>query len=82
MTVSSQMMGCALVATYPMTSASIATTAATGKSPTDHAISETIDKDCSLFRVLVGNPICEKRLKPHEVPIKDNTRQQKLIPAN
>ena len=82
MTVSSQMTGCALVATYPMTAASIATTASTGKSPTDHAISESIDQDCSLFRVLEGNPICEKRLKPHEVPIKDNTRQQRLVPAN
>ena len=76
------MIGCAIVATYPMTAASLATTAATGKSPTDHAISESIDKDCSLFRVLDGNPICEKRLKPHEVPIKDNTRQQRLVPAN
>ena len=80
MTVSSQMMGCALVATYPLTSASLATTAATGKSPTDHAISESVDKDCSLLKVLDGNPICEKRLKPHEVPVQDYTRQQRLVP--
>lgn len=82
MTISSQMVGCALIVAYPMTSASIATTAATGKSPTDHVISESIDKDCSILRVIVGNPICEKRLKPHEVPIKDNSRQQKLFTEN
>lgn len=82
MTVSSQMTGCALIVAYPMTSASIATTAATGKSPTDHVISESTDKDCSLLRVLVGNPVCEKRLKPHEVPIKDNSRQQELVRTN
>ncbi len=80
MTVSSQMMGCALVATYPITAGSLATTAATGKSPTDHAISESVDKDCSLLKVLDGNPICEKRLKPHEVPVQDYTRQQRLVP--
>ena len=80
MTVSSQMMACALVATYPITAASLATTAATGKSPTDHAISESVDKDCSLLKVLDGNPICEKRLKPHEVPVQDYTRQQRLVP--
>jgi hypothetical protein len=74
------MMGCAMIAAYPMTAASLATTAATGKSPTDHAISESVDKDCSLLKVLDGIPICEKRLKPHEVPIKDNTRQQRLVP--
>lgn len=73
-------MGCAIVAAYPMTAASLATTAATGKSPTDHAISESVDKDCSLLKILDGNPICEKRLKPHEVPVQDYTRQQRLVP--
>lgn len=75
------MTGCAMIAAYPMTAASLATTAATGKSPTDHAISESVDKDCSLLKVLDGNPICERRLKPHEVPVKDNTRQQRLVPV-
>jgi hypothetical protein len=65
-----------------MTAISLASTATTGKSPTDHAISETVDKDCSLLKVFNGNPICEKRLKPHEVPIQDKTRQQRLVPAN
>jgi hypothetical protein len=65
-----------------MTAASLATTAATGKSPTDHAISESVDKDCSLWKVLDGNPICEKRLKPHEIPVQDYTRQQRLVPNN
>lgn len=80
LTVFGQIMGCAMVVAYPMTAASLATTAATGKSPTDHAISESVDKDCSLWKVLDGNPICERRLKPHEVPIVDSTRQQRLVP--
>lgn len=77
---SAQMMGCAMVVAYPVTAASLATTAATGKSPTDHAISESVDKDCSVWKILDGNPICERRLKPHEIPVQDFTRKQRLVP--
>jgi hypothetical protein len=74
--------GCALVAAYPMTAAGLATTAATGKGPTDHAISESVDKDCSVWKIFDGQPICERRLKPHEIPVQDYSRRQKLVPAN
>ena len=76
------MTGCAMIAAYPMTAASLATTAATGKSPTDHAISESVDKDCSVWKVLDGNPICERRLKPNEIPVQDYSSKKKLVPAN
>jgi hypothetical protein len=73
--------GCAMVAAYPVTAASVGTTVATGKSPTDHAVSESAGKDCSMMRVFEGKPVCEKRLRPDEVPVEDLTRQKKLVPT-
>ena len=73
--------GCALVAAYPVTAASVATTTATGKSPTDHAISESADQDCSIGKILDGQPICERRLKPTEIPVHDYSRKQRVVPA-
>lgn len=73
--------GCTLIAAYPITAASVATTAATGKSPTDHAISESSDQDCSIGKVLDGQPICERRLKSQEIPIQDYSRKQRVVPA-
>ena len=72
--------GCAMVAAYPATAASVSTTVATGKSPTDHAVSESAGKDCSMMRVFEGKPVCEKRLRPDEVPVEDLTRQKKVVP--
>ncbi len=77
-----QVAGCALAAAYPMATVGVATTAATGKGPTDHAISESVDKDCSVWKIFDGQPICERRLKPHEIPVQDYSRRQKLVPAN
>ena len=71
--------GCTLIAAYPVTAASVATTTATGKSPTDHAISESSDQDCSIGKVLDGQPICERRLKPQEVPVQDYSRKQRVV---
>ncbi len=73
--------GCALVAAYPVTAASVATTTATGKSPTDHAISESADQDCSIGKILDGQPICERRLKPKEIPVQDYSRKQRVVPV-
>ena len=73
--------GCAMVAAYPVTAASVGTTVATGKSPTDHAVSESAGKDCSMMRVFEGKPVCEKRLRPDEVPVEDLTRQKKVVPT-
>lgn len=70
---------CALVAAYPVTAASVATTTTTGKSPTDHVISESSDQECSVTKIFDGQPICERRLKPQEVPIQDYSRKQRVV---
>lgn len=36
---------------YPITTAGVATTVTTGKSPTEHAVSHLTQKDCSLFHL-------------------------------
>lgn len=43
---------------------------ATGKGPSDHAISNVMKKDCSLFRVLRLKPIC--------IPVDENTNKSLL----
>lgn len=42
----------------PGTAASLASTAATGKSPLEHAASAATKKECSFFNVLGSKPIC------------------------
>lgn len=42
----------------PGTAASLATTAATGKSPLEHAASAATKKECSFFNVIDSKPIC------------------------
>jgi hypothetical protein len=42
----------------PVTATSIASTAATGKSPIEHAASAATKKECSFFNPLSGQPIC------------------------
>ena len=49
--------GAAAVAN-PGTAASLATTAATGKSPLEHAASAATKKECSFFNVIGSKPIC------------------------
>ena len=71
--------GCAMVAAYPMTAASVGTTVATGKSPAEHAVSEGSDKDCSIGKIFDGQPICEERLKPQDVPVKDYSKNKKVV---
>ncbi len=75
-----QLSACAMMAAYPLTTASVGTTVATGKSLTDHAASEGTGHDCSVMRVFEGRAICEKRLKPSEIPVKDYSRQQRVVP--
>ena len=36
---------------YPITTAGVAPTVTTGKSPTEHAVSQITQKDCSLFHL-------------------------------
>ena len=41
--------------------------AATGKTVTDHAISEAAGRDCRLWRMVQGHGICSPRVGPGEV---------------
>jgi hypothetical protein len=75
-----QLSACAMVAAYPLTATSVGSTVTTGKSLTDHAASESTGHDCSVMRVFEGKNVCEKRLKPSEVPVQDFSRQQKVVP--
>lgn len=52
--------GCALVVEYPLTSASAGVWGATGKGPSDHAISNLTGQDCDLVRVVDLQPICQQ----------------------
>jgi len=45
-------------AANPVTATSIASTAATGKSPLEHAASAATKKECSFLNVLDSKPIC------------------------
>ena len=51
--------GCAVVAEYPLTTASLAVMGATGKGPADHALSYVAERDCSTLRVIEGRKICQ-----------------------
>jgi len=48
----------------PVTATSLATTAATGKSPLEHAASAATKKECSFFNPLSSKPICIDVLVP------------------
>lgn len=48
----------------PGTAASLASTAATGKSPIEHAASAATKKECSFFNVIDSKPICIEVVLP------------------
>ncbi len=48
----------------PMTATSIASTAATGKSPLEHAASAATKKECSFSNIVGPKPICEDVVLP------------------
>jgi hypothetical protein len=48
----------------PSTAASLASTAATGKSPLEHAASAATKKECSFFNVIDSKPICIEVVLP------------------
>lgn len=56
-TAAASSVGAAAVAN-PGTAASLASTAATGKSPLEHAASAATKKECSFFNVIGSKPIC------------------------
>jgi hypothetical protein len=45
-------------AANPATTVSLASTAATGKSPLEHAASAATKKECSFFNIIDSKPIC------------------------
>lgn len=71
--------GCAPLAISPLMVGSVATEVTTGKSPTEHAVSESTNKDCKFTRILEGKNVCEYQLKPSEVPVVDLTRKVRII---
>jgi len=52
--------------------ASVATNETTGKTITDHAISQVKDKDCRVFRALRNEEICQDKVSTL-VPIATNS---------
>lgn len=56
-TAATSTVGSAAVAN-PSTAASLASTAATGKSPLEHAASAATKKECSFFNIIDSKPIC------------------------
>ena len=56
-TAAASTVGTAAVAN-PGTAASLASTAATGKSPLEHAASAATKKECSFFNVIDSKPVC------------------------
>ena len=52
-------------------------TASTGKTLTDHAISKAIDKDCNIFHMFNGKKFCRVR-KVYEVQYMPKTNGSKL----
>ncbi len=62
---STQLLGCALLAEYPITSASVGVWGTTGKGPTDHVVSYAFDEDCETLRAINSEPICKKTDAAH-----------------
>lgn len=48
----------------PGTASSLASTAATGKSPLEHAASAATKKECSFFNIIDSKPICIEVVLP------------------
>ncbi len=48
----------------PVTATSIASSAATGKSPLEHAASAATKKECSFINAFGSKPICEEIVMP------------------
>ena len=63
-TAAASTVGTAAVAN-PGTAASLASTAATGKSPLEHAASAATKKECSFFNVIDSKPICIEAVLPN-----------------
>ena len=54
----------AVAAANPVTTTSMASTVATGKSPLEHAVSAATKKECSFTNIVTPKPICEDVVMP------------------
>jgi hypothetical protein len=80
---SSLLSGCGVIAAYPLTSASLGVWGATGKTPTDHVISEANGQDCGLMRSLANEPLCTPTTQgPVQLVDRSSTRQAAPVIAN
>ena len=70
--------GCAVIAEYPMTSASLAVWSATGKGPADHALSYVAERDCSTLRIIDGRKICQDIVQEPVLAIVDRSVNKKV----
>jgi hypothetical protein len=68
--------GCSFVAQYPMTSISAGIWGTTGKTPTDHALSNVTNSDCVSTRLIDGNEVCREIKSPRIPPIEDRALNQ------
>jgi len=68
--------GCALILEYPLTSAGLGIWGATGKSPSDHAISYVSDQDCETLRLLNSQEMC-KPISTKSVEVVDKSTRFK-----
>jgi hypothetical protein len=59
--------GCSFLAQYPITSLSTGVWGTTGKTPTDHALSNVTNSDCVSSRLVDGEEVCQP-IKPKEPP--------------
>lgn len=65
--------GCAFVAQYPLTSLSTGVWGTTGKTPTDHALSNVTNSDCVSTRMVEEKEICQP-IKPKDAtPVEDRS---------
>jgi hypothetical protein len=65
--------GCSTMIEYPVTSAGLATTAATGKGFADHVMSYVSDADCQTLNVIMGDYYC---YKTYDVEVVDRSFKQ------
>jgi hypothetical protein len=65
--------GCAVIVEYPITSASLAVLGATGKGPTDHALSEVTSSDCKTMRLLDLRMPCQRYFNEPLPPVEDRS---------
>jgi hypothetical protein len=77
--VTAALSGCGVIAAYPLTSASLGVWGVTGKSPTDHAISEVSGKDCELMRSLSNRALCQPDPQA-PVQVVDKTEMRRAAP--